>query len=139
MATGIASKTVLVTGSAGEPKRAFALAFVCEGAGHVILVDINEARLAESKALIEAEGAAAFTYRVDLSVEAEIVALGEAVVAAHPRLDVLINNAGCTWARSRAVLPGWDWPSGSISSRSTPSHRCCWTKRCARRSWPLRA
>ena len=94
MATGIAGKTVLVTGSAGEPERAFALAFVREGAGHVILVDINEAGLAESKALIEAEGAAAFTYRVDLSVEAEIVALGEAVVAAHLRLDVLIHNAG---------------------------------------------
>lgn len=86
-------KTVLVTGSAGGLGRGYALAFAREGA-HLILADINEAGLAESRALIEEIGGTASAHRVDMAVEADIQALGDAVLAAHDRLDVLINNAG---------------------------------------------
>lgn len=86
-------KTVLVTGGAAGLGRAHALRFAGEGA-ELILVDINEAGLAETKALVEEMGSSAQTHRVDLSSEQEIIDLGKAVLARHDRVDVLINNAG---------------------------------------------
>ena len=88
-----AGKTVLVTGGAAGLGRAHALAFAREGA-RLILADIDEAGLATSRVLIEAEGASAEGRRVDMAVEEEIAAFGREVVARHERLDVLINNAG---------------------------------------------
>lgn len=93
MAGKFAGKTVLVTGSAGGLGRSYALGFGGEGA-HLILADVNEAGLAESKALVEQAGGTASVHRVDMASEADIQALAAEVLAAHPRLDVLINNAG---------------------------------------------
>ena len=93
MAGRFAGKTVLVTGGAAGLGRAYALAFGREGA-HLILADINEPGLTESKKLVENVGGTASTHRVDMSVEADIEALGRAVLEAHGKLDVLINNAG---------------------------------------------
>ena len=93
MTQRFAGKTVLVTGSAGGLGRAYALAFGREGA-HLILADINEAGLAESKTLVEEVGGSASIHRLDMAVEAEIQAFGAEIVAKHERVDVLINNAG---------------------------------------------
>lgn len=93
MAGRFAGKTVLVTGGAAGLGRAYALAFGGEGA-HLILADINEAGLAESKALVDQLGATATLHRVDMSIEADIQAFAADVLAVHDRLDVLINNAG---------------------------------------------
>jgi 3-oxoacyl-[acyl-carrier protein] reductase len=88
-----AGKTVLVTGGAAGLGRAHALAFAREGA-HIILADINESGIAESKALVEAEGSSASAHRVDMGDEQSITAFAREVLAAHDSLDVLINNAG---------------------------------------------
>ncbi|OAN59340.1 MULTISPECIES: SDR family NAD(P)-dependent oxidoreductase [unclassified Sphingobium] len=93
MAHRFAGRTVLVTGSAGGLGRAHALAFAGEGA-HLILADINEDGLAESRTLIEQTGGSAEMHRIDMAVEADIHACADAVLAGHHRLDVLINNAG---------------------------------------------
>ncbi len=93
MTQRFAGKTVLVTGSAGGLGRAYALAFGREGA-HLILADINEAGLAESKTLVEEVGGSASIHRLDMADEAQIQAFGAEIVAKHERLDVLINNAG---------------------------------------------
>ena len=86
-------KTVLVTGGAAGLGRAYALAFAGEGA-HLILADIDEAGMAATQALVEGAGATAECHRCDMASEADITALGAAVIAVHDRLDVLINNAG---------------------------------------------
>jgi 3-oxoacyl-[acyl-carrier protein] reductase len=93
LAQRFSQKTVLVTGSAAGLGRAHALAFASEGA-HLILTDINEAGLAETRALIEDLGSSAEIYRCDMASEADIEALRAVVSAGHDRLDVLINNAG---------------------------------------------
>lgn len=86
-------KTILVTGSAGGLGRAYALAFGREG-GHLIIADINEEGMAETKALVEGVGGTAEFYRADMSSETEINDLAANVLAKHEKLDVLINNAG---------------------------------------------
>ncbi|MEO6248232.1 MAG: SDR family oxidoreductase [Sphingomicrobium sp.] len=93
MTKRFSGRNVLVTGSAGGLGRAYALAFGREGA-HLILADINESGLTETKALVEGVGGTATTHRVDMALEDEITAFGTAVLGAHSKLDVLINNAG---------------------------------------------
>ena len=96
MTKRFSGNTAVVTGSAGGLGRAYALAFAREGAA-LVLADINEAGLAETKRLIEAEGGAASFHRVDLAEEAQITAFADKVLAAHDRVDVLINNAGLAY------------------------------------------
>ncbi|WP_340589072.1 SDR family oxidoreductase [Erythrobacter alti] len=86
-------KTILVTGSAAGLGRAYAQSFAGEGA-HIILADINADGMDETKALVEGEGGSAECHVCDMSKETDIQALGGSVVANHPKLDVLINNAG---------------------------------------------
>ncbi len=93
MSGKFAGKTVLITGGAAGLGRAYALAFGRERA-HLIIADINEAGMAETKKLVEGVGGTAEHHRCDMSSEADIQALGSTVCAAHPKLDVLINNAG---------------------------------------------
>lgn len=96
MAGRFTGKTVLVTGSAGGLGRAYAVAFAKEGAG-LILADVNEAGLAETKTLIENVGGTASWHRVDLGDEADLTGFANAVLADHDSLDVLINNAGMAY------------------------------------------
>jgi 3-oxoacyl-[acyl-carrier protein] reductase len=93
MSGKFASKTILVTGGAAGLGRAYALAFGREG-GHLILSDINESGMIETKALVEGAGGSAEFHCCDMANEGDIQALGTAVVATHGKLDVLINNAG---------------------------------------------
>jgi 3-oxoacyl-[acyl-carrier protein] reductase len=86
-------KIILVTGGAAGLGRAYALKFGGDGA-HLILADINAAGMEETKALVEGVGGSAECHICDMSDEVQIQALGAAVLAAHEKLDVLINNAG---------------------------------------------
>ena len=93
MSGAFSGKVVLVTGGAAGLGRAHALRFGGAGA-HLILADIAEPGMAETRALVEAAGGSAECHRCDMGDEAQIQAFGAAVLAAHPRVDVLINNAG---------------------------------------------
>jgi 3-oxoacyl-[acyl-carrier protein] reductase len=93
MSGAFSGKTVLVTGGAAGLGRAYALRFGGEGA-HLILADINAGGMDETKALVEGAGGSAECHVCDMSDEAQIQALGAAVMGTHDKLDVLINNAG---------------------------------------------
>jgi 3-oxoacyl-[acyl-carrier protein] reductase len=96
MTKRFADRLVLITGAAGGMGRAFALKFAEEGAG-LILTDVDEPGLAATGSLLRAQGAECSTYRVNLGVESETLQFAEQIRSRHPRLDVLINNAGIAY------------------------------------------
>lgn len=111
MTARFAGKLAVVTGGAAGLGAAIATAFAREGAD-IILVDINEKGLADTSAALKALGVACETYKVDLSVEAEIKALGADICAKHDKVDILINNAGLAYndiARGFADLSMERW------------------------------
>ena len=88
-----AGKTVCITGGAAGLGRAFALAFAREGAA-IVVIDLNEAGMAETGKLVEDLGRPLDAYRCDLSQESELHATAAAILAKDDSIDVLINNAG---------------------------------------------
>jgi 3-oxoacyl-[acyl-carrier protein] reductase len=85
----------LVTGASRGIGRAIAAAFAAEGA-HVVLAARDTAKLAEAVAEIQAKGGKAEALALDVSDRASVEAGVAHVVAAHGRIDHLVNNAGVT-------------------------------------------
>src|SRR5882757_9803865 len=87
-------KTILVTGATDGLGRGVALGLARRSA--TVLVHGRDAtRLASTADALRAAGATAIrTYLADLASCDEVRGLASAVLAAEPRLDVLINNAG---------------------------------------------
>ncbi|MDP2332037.1 MAG: glucose 1-dehydrogenase [Reyranella sp.] len=87
-------KVALVSGAAGGMGAATARLFAAEGAKAVIVADILDQ---EGKAVVaeiaKAGGHASYVH-LDVTDEAQWKAAVEGAVAAHGRLDVLVNNAG---------------------------------------------
>ncbi len=88
-------KTILVTGATDGLGRLTAARLAADGA-EVLLHGRDQAKgeavLADLKA--STGNSKLKFYRADLADLPEVRALGAAVISAHPRLDVLINNAG---------------------------------------------
>ena len=89
-------RVVLVTGAAAGLGRCFAEKFAGEGA-RLILVDIEEKGLEETASLLRERGSLCSTHRVDLGDEVQIHQFGAQICKEHPRLDVLVNNAGLAY------------------------------------------
>jgi NAD(P)-dependent dehydrogenase (short-subunit alcohol dehydrogenase family) len=100
--SAVDGRTVMVTGASSGIGRAAALEIGRAGAT-VLLVGRSTARLEDTAREIEASHGLAEVYRADLSAEASIDELLERVLAEHPTIDVLVNNAGRSIRRSLAL------------------------------------
>ncbi|MEY4509986.1 MAG: hypothetical protein RLZZ450_2108 [Pseudomonadota bacterium] len=89
-------RVVVVTGAGGGLGRALALGFAREGA-QLVLTDVDPELMDETHALVTAQGALSSTHKLDLANEAAIEQFGAELCAAHPRIDVLYNNAGLAY------------------------------------------
>jgi short-subunit dehydrogenase len=83
-----AGGTAVVTGAASGIGAALATALAARGAD-LVLIDRDADRLAAVAGPLSAE-----THVVDLADGAATVAVGREIAAAHPRVRLLVNNAG---------------------------------------------
>jgi len=89
----LTGKIALITGAAGAQGRAAAMIFARHGA-KLALADIDEMRVQEVRAQVEAAGGEAFAVGVDVTQEASVRDMVEASLKHFGMLNVLYNNAG---------------------------------------------
>ena len=100
--TAIPGSAAAVTGAASGIGRALALELAARGCD-LALADRDEAGLQQVAAEIgRTPGRKVGTHRVDVGEPAQIQDFAKAAVAAHPGLNIVINNAGV------ALLGGFD-------------------------------
>jgi NAD(P)-dependent dehydrogenase (short-subunit alcohol dehydrogenase family) len=93
MAGLLDGKSALITGGGGGIGRATALAFAREGA-RVAVADLIAEAAGETVALVNAAGGQAISFSGEVTRDAEVRSMIEAVVAAYGRIDCAFNNAG---------------------------------------------
>ena len=110
MTDRLKNKTVLVTGALGGIGSATVALAAREGAGTVVLADIDEARVEAAAAELREQGQGAVGVALDVASEAS----WESAVALLERetggLDVLVNNAGITnrYGVLETTVEDWD-------------------------------
>ena len=92
-------KTVVITGASSGIGKAAAHKIAAAG-GIPLLVARSEDKLLAAKAEIERNGGTAYAYTADLSDYDAIERLVEQLLADHPAVDVIVNNAGRSIRRS---------------------------------------
>ena len=103
----MAGKAVLVTGGTGGIGRATALRLASMGA-RVGITGRDQGRTQRAAAELASESASGTVdaFAADMSSQAEVRRLAAEVLAAYPRLDVLINNAGGFWSHRHVTEDG---------------------------------
>ena len=92
--TAIPGSAAAVTGAAGGIGRALALELAARGCD-LALADRDEAGLAAVAAEIGRDGKRKVsTHRLDVGEPGQIQDFAQAAIAAHPQLNIVINNAG---------------------------------------------
>lgn len=104
-------KVVFITGAASGIGRAAALQFANDGA-HLALSDWNATGLEETKSMVEATGAKANAYQLDVSDYAQVKSVMQRVQADFGSVDVALNNAGIggknSFKTAQHTLDDWE-------------------------------
>ncbi|HJQ94962.1 MAG TPA: SDR family oxidoreductase [Acidimicrobiia bacterium] len=100
-------KTVLITGGTGGIGKAAAVGLASMGA-QVGISGRDRVRAERAAREIEAESGtpAVDVFVADMSSQAEVKRMAGEVLAAYPRLDVLVNNVGGFWAHRHVTADG---------------------------------
>ena len=103
----MAGQTVLVTGGTGGIGRATAIGLAAMGARVGITGrDIGRTRAAAADIAAASGNPVVDPFPADMSSQAEVRRLAVEVLAAYPRLDVLVNNVGGFWAHRHVTADG---------------------------------
>jgi NAD(P)-dependent dehydrogenase (short-subunit alcohol dehydrogenase family) len=109
MNTGrVHAKVALVTGAASGIGRATAILLAEEGAT-VILTDIDSHAVEQAAHEIRDGGKQAEALSLDVADEKAWVGVMETILDRHQRLDVLVNNAGVSFAKPIAEMTIEEW------------------------------
>ena len=104
----LAGKVALITGGASGIGRGTALAMARRGTD-VVIADINDLRLEETRAAIATLGRRALAVHCDVSQDADVERLGETALSAMGHVDILMNNAGVVLRGALELIPVADW------------------------------
>ena len=100
-------RTVLVTGGTGGIGRATATALARAGARVGIVGRDRERTAAVAREMTDSvPGAQIDAFAADMSSQAEVRRLAAEVLAQYPRLHVLVNNVGGSWATRHVTSDG---------------------------------
>ncbi len=121
-AFAIAGKHAVVVGSGGLGGE-IAQGLAAHGA-HVAVADVDEERAAASAAALAAQGVDALGLRIDVTDERSVRRAVADVLAAFPRIDILINAAGVTVRKRAEALPLDDWRR-VLEINATGTFVCC--------------
>jgi retinol dehydrogenase-14 len=107
MTNTMSGKTVLITGGTGGIGKAAAVGLASMGA-RVGITGRDQARAELAAAAIakESRNPSVDVFVADMSSQAEVRRLAHDILAAYPRLDVLLNNVGGFWAHRHVTADG---------------------------------
>src|SRR5580658_2238352 len=106
--TRLAGKVVVITGASSGIGEAIARRFASEGAT-LVLAARSVDKLSALEGELVAEGGSATSMRCDVGQDDDVAELARFVLEAHPRVDVLVNNAGTYLARRFVDYTMDDW------------------------------
>jgi len=103
----MSGKTVLITGGTGGIGRAIAEGLAALGARVAITGrDLARTKAAAAQIAARSGNPDIDAFAADLSSQAEVRRLAAEILAAYPRLDVLVNNAGGFWGHRHVTADG---------------------------------
>ena len=101
-------RVAIVTGAASGIGKAIAERFAREGA-FVVIADKNEAAMRAAIEELQAAGAQATGFTLDVTDRGQIQEFVRKVIEAQDRIDILVNNAGITRYRPFLTATDEDW------------------------------